>query len=192
MTSQPRKQSQSLATKASHAVALLRYYLRAIDRLAWLGLALFCGAAAVQYFQVGALEAQDAAVRSAMAQRRHEVPKVTPEQAHAQQMDALAGALPDQRNALRLLAGLHAAAQKNGVHLATGEYRIQRQTGHSVQRYQWTFPAQASYPALQSWLGQVLNADPTLALDALSLQREDANAASLEVHVRFSQFMKAP
>lgn len=100
--------------------------------------------------------------------------------------------LPDAAAALQVLPLIHRAAQAHGVVLASGEYRLLPEgKAGTLARYQITLPASGSYPALRAWTAEVLNAQPSLAMEELSLSRPTSGETTLQARVRWSLYLKA-
>ena len=92
---------------------------------------------------------------------------------------------------MEAIDAIHRAAAANGVKLANGEYRLARDGGARLLRYQITLPARASYPQLRAWIGEVMNAVPSAALDEISFRRDDVGSDSVEARVRLTLFLRA-
>lgn len=181
----------TLASVLAHA--RFHYY-----RHGWpaaLGLVLLGLAIAVQTLAVPAVQTQTAAARAtqeALRQRTQKPPEKQ-DSAVAQQAAFLASLPVGGTDAgSDTVKAIHRIAAAHGVRLATGEYRMVREGNDPFQRYQITLPASASYPKLRAWVAQMMNEIPNLALDELSLRREDVGTEKIEARMRFTLFMKAP
>jgi len=157
-----------------------------------LGLALLALAIGAQTMAVPALQAQTTAARETQETLRKRSPPPRAAQDIAQtQQQALLASLPSGAQAsLDTVKTLHRLAATHGVRLASGEYRLARDSGDKLQRYQITLPASASYPQLRAWLADAMNETPTLALDEISLRREDVGTDTLEARLRFTLFVR--
>lgn len=123
-------------------------------------------------------------------QRERERPDPAAEQ--AARLAELQRDLPDAAAALQVLPLIHRAAQAHGVVLASGEYRLLPEgKAGTLARYQITLPASGSYPALRAWTAEVLNAQPSLAMEELSLSRPTPGETTLQARVRWSLYLKA-
>ncbi|MFN3738877.1 GspMb/PilO family protein [Hydrogenophaga sp.] len=123
-------------------------------------------------------------------QRERERPDPAAEQ--AARLAELQRDLPDAAAALQVLPLIHRAAQAHGVVLASGEYRLLPEgKAGTLARYQITLPASGSYPALRAWTAEVLNAQPSLAMEELSLSRPTSGETTLQARVRWSLYLKA-
>jgi hypothetical protein len=91
-----------------------------------------------------------------------------------------------------VIAGIHAAAQRNGVRLEQGEYRLQAEPGTRLARYRIVFPAKGGYLQLRGWLDEAILTRPGLALDELTLRREDIGNEVLEARVSLGLLVRQP
>jgi hypothetical protein len=100
--------------------------------------------------------------------------------------------LPAADGALEAVATIQRVATAHGVQLAHGEYRLSRDAGAPLMRYQITLPARSDYRRLRGWIGDVMNAVPSASLDEFSLRRDDAGSATVDARVRFTLYLRAP
>lgn len=156
------------------------------------GLALLAIAVGGQTLAVPALQAQTAIARETQEHlSKRNLPSPNAQDASQAQYSALLASLPKGANtSLETVKALHHLAATHGVRLATGEYRLARESGDTLQRYQITLPASASYPKLRAWLTEVMNETPALALDEIGLRREDAGSDRIEARLRFTLFVR--
>ena len=177
-------------------LAHLRYGAGRLGRWGWGGLVLLVAAAAIQWGTVADLKADSADIAEQLAARRLKpAPTETPEAQRARQLAVVVAGLPDAQGALQTLAAIHKAAREQHLQLATGDYRLQALNGAApgslgVQRYQLTFPVRGDYLALRQWLSATLNQTPSLALDELSLKRDDAKVSELDSRVRMTLYLR--
>lgn len=172
--------------------AWLRFLLARHGWPAAAGLAFIVGAALLQLAATQELRAQELASRDAQAALRQRLAARPPAaQDDAQRLAAFGAALPDAAGTAVAVEAIHLAARAHGVSLAQGEYRLAREAGAPLARYQITLPARASYPALRAWLADTLNGVPAAALDEIALRREDAGNANVEARVRLTLFLRA-
>lgn len=155
------------------------------------GLALIACAIGFQLFGVAETRAQAAELRaeqSALHKRLAERPER--QEAVSARLAAFYTGLPTAAGSVRAIEVIHRAAAANGVKLVHGEYRLAREGGAPLLRYQITLPARSSYPRLRAWLAEVMNAAPTAALDGISFRRDDAGSESVEARVRLTLFLR--
>src|SRR5690606_26120732 len=64
-----------------------------------------------------------------------------------------------------LLSRMQRAARDNGLTLERGEYRLIRDAGFALSRYQITYPLRGSYAQVRGFVKDVLDAVPAAALE---------------------------
>jgi Tfp pilus assembly protein PilO len=89
-----------------------------------------------------------------------------------------------------LLATLYAAAEGRGLALRSGEYKLLREPGFRLARYQILLPVTGSYASVRDFVGDALKALPTAVLDDVSLKRESVGAAALDAQVRLTLYLR--
>lgn len=174
---------------------MLAYLRFQFDRHGWLaaaGLVLIVSAIIWQFFGVPALKAQTVALRTQQVELRKQLAQQSkPQETSRSRLDALYASLPVASGTLAAVKTIHQAAAANGVNLAHGEYRLTRDTGTPLVRYQITLPARASYPQLRAWLAEMMNALPSTALDEINFRRDDVGSPSVESRMRLTLFLRA-
>lgn len=116
--------------------------------------------------------------------------------ASAPQRDAEAAAnfygyFASRDEAFAALQAIFAAAEVEGLDLETGEYRLGRERGSRLLRYQIVFPVKGGYQRIRRFVARALNEAPGVALDDLTLRRENAQASAVEARVQFTLFLGA-
>lgn len=82
------------------------------------------------------------------------------------------------------------AADKAGLELDRGEYRLTEIKDAHLRRYQLSLPVAGSYPEIRAFVTQVLNADPALALAAIQLRRDRIESPDLEALLNFTLYLE--
>ena len=98
--------------------------------------------------------------------------------------------LPAADQAPEVVRRLHSHAGDVGLVLERGEYRPLADPSGRLMRYQLVLPVKGSYPQVKRFLAQAMHDTPGLALDSISLQREQGGSEGLEVQLRFTVFMR--
>ena len=156
------------------------------------GLVLIGFAAGLQLLGVEPLRARADALGAAQTVlRQQRVKAPSQDEVKRGQLTAFYARLPAAADALEAIADIHGAAQVNGVTLAHGEYRLARDGGAPLMRYQITLPARSTYPRLRAWLADTLDAVPNVSLDEISLKRDDAGSDSVDARVRLTLYLRA-
>jgi hypothetical protein len=101
------------------------------------------------------------------------------------------GYFASRDEAFAALQAIYAAAEVEGIDLETGEYRLGRERGSRLLRYQIVFPVKGSYPKIRRFVARALNEAPGVALDDLTLRRESAQSNVLEARVQFTLYLGA-
>ena len=83
------------------------------------------------------------------------------------------------------------AADRAGVELTQGEYRLTEIKDASPKRYQLSLPVSGGYPEIRAFVAQALNADPALALTAIQLRRERIESPDLEAQLNFTLYLES-
>jgi len=88
-----------------------------------------------------------------------------------------------------LLGEIARAAQRNGLTLDKGEYRLGQDKEFRLAQYQVTFPVRGTYAQVRGFVNAVLDAVPAAALDEITLKREAIGDQNLEARVRFTLYL---
>lgn len=178
--------------KPKTVISHMRFHLDQHGLPALAGLVLIAGAVALQmlgvneaYSRAQELRLEQAATRQRLARQPD------PAEVNIQRVARFYAGLPAPDGALDAIETIHKAAKTHGVKLANGEYRLTRESGAPLLRYQVSLPARASYLQLRAWIGDVMNAIPTAALEDISLRRDDVGSELLDARVRLTLFLKA-
>lgn len=100
------------------------------------------------------------------------------------------GALPEEVDGSALTADVLAAAQRQGVALGAVQFTADPLQGlDAVGRQRLVLPVEASYPALRSWLVEVLR-HPSISLDALEVSRDQVMSDQVRARVTLSLWWK--
>ena len=91
-----------------------------------------------------------------------------------------------------LTAWVKTLAQRHGVALASGEYRVVREGKAPWQRYRVSLPARGTYPQLRAWMAEWMNASPAVVLDEFGLRRDDVAQDTVEARIQLSLFVRVP
>lgn len=158
-----------------------------------IGLLLMAAVWPLAHFGADSARIETAALQQAQAAERER--KTRQPDPKADQLTRLAefeAGLPLAEGALQAVRHIHRSAAEHEVELSTGEYRLVSEPGGRLQRYQITLPAGGTYPDLRAWMADVLNELPTMALDELSLKRNEVGESQVQARVRWSFYLKAP
>jgi hypothetical protein len=88
------------------------------------------------------------------------------------------------------LRRLFDAADKAGLELTQGEYRLTEIKDAHLRRYQLSLPVYGSYPEIRAFVAGALNADPALALSAIQLRRDSIESPDLDALLNFTLYLE--
>lgn len=174
------------------AIAQLRFQCYRHGWPAVVGLALLVGAVGLQLLGATEVRARADRLRAEQAELRKRLAQGPDQpQAAGGRLAVFYASLPAAADAAGALETIHRAAAANQVELAHGEYRLARDGGGALLRYQLLLPARTSYPQLRAWLAEVMNEVPAVALDELAFRRDDIGSGAVEAQVRLTLFLRA-
>jgi hypothetical protein len=167
-----------LIERSRQAQAWASYLVWRLGPLGGAGLALAAAAVALTlitqwFWQPATLQAEQALV---LLQRQQASRTVKPVSAADER--GWVAQLPAVQAVPEVMAGLQEQALRAGVRIERAEYRAPTAEGE-LRRMQVVLPMQGSYSGVKRWLGRVLQAHPSCALDELSFQRRDGNVVSV-------------
>lgn len=87
------------------------------------------------------------------------------------------------------LRQLQAAAKRQGLQLDQAEFRWASDAVEPLQRYTMVLPVKAEYGALRRFIRDALLELPGLAIEEVSLRRNDPKSGTLEAQLRFVLFL---
>jgi len=123
------------------------------------------------------------------ARAASERPLLPPAQRATLDLKAFLDTLPNLAQVRSDALGLHVAAEKRGLRLESGEYRLLREDDSSILRYQLRFQVKGAYVAIRSLLAESLEALPAMGLDEFSVKRESLGADIVTARIQFTIFM---
>lgn len=86
---------------------------------------------------------------------------------------------------------VYAAADKRGVALERGEYKVVQERGWRLMRYQITLPVKGTYEQIRGFVADVLTQVPAAAVDEIGLKREGIGATVIEAQIKLTLFLGA-
>lgn len=106
-----------------------------------------------------------------------------------EQLEAFYGFFPPLSTLPDWLERIYAAAEKNGVALEVGEYRLVQERGWRLARYQLNLPVKGSYRQIRGFVAQVLTDVPAAALDEIGFRRDAVATERIDVRLRLTLYM---
>ena len=110
--------------------------------------------------------------------------RVTPEDTRQRLLDRFPS--EDQLNAE--LGRLLEMASKEGLQIPTGDYRLVPGKDGLFDRYVLNLPVKGSYMTIRRYVATVRQAFPDLAVEDISLRRENIGSTEVEAQLRFILF----
>jgi len=168
--------------------------LRALHRTGWagaVGVGLIAFALAFGY----TVAADQAKRREALVAERARLLKAAAspaadQRSEAEHLAAFYARFPAVTELPARLQELHRLAEAHGVMLARADYRASREAGTGLQRVSLTLPASGAFEPLYQWLAEVLATMPEVALESLSVKREDTGAGNVDVELHLAIFLR--
>jgi hypothetical protein len=168
--------------------------LRGVGVAGWAALALIGTALLAALFLTGGLaddarglERDNLALQRQLRDRGNVPVQVstTPEQ----QLADFERRFGDEKSITASWARLHALAQRHGVRLEQGEFKLASETREPLARYAILLPVKTDYRALRRFMRAAMKELPGLALEEVSLRRGDANVSGVDAQLRFVLFI---
>lgn len=156
----------------------------------WLGLLLLLTVAWLQLYELPRLQRQKLTATLAVQVQVQQLASALRSergQDNASHWRLLRGQLPELNNQSTLLANMLETARTQG--LQPQGLQVSAQDVAAVpclQSLQISLPVRASYASLRAWMEQSLANQPGLALDGLSLRRNDLNADEFDAQLSFT------
>ncbi|MDP2247551.1 MAG: hypothetical protein Q8J65_05420 [Nitrosomonadales bacterium] len=98
--------------------------------------------------------------------------------------------LPEEKKATAQLGVLLYMASANALSPDKATYKLNHHKSASFSRYQINLPVRGSYIKIRTFINQALNTLPALALNEISLVRQDINTDEVEANLRFTLFLR--
>ncbi|MBI2276137.1 MAG: pilus assembly protein PilO [Dechloromonas sp.] len=96
---------------------------------------------------------------------------------------------PAQDEITRWVERIYDAAAAERLSLARGEYVLTPVKDTRLNRYQITLPVRGDYGQIRRFIAAAQAAVPNLALDELSLQRQEIGEAQVDARIRLSLYL---
>lgn len=104
-------------------------------------------------------------------------------------IDAFYKALGERRYAEQQVRTLFGLADKAGLVLAQGEYRVAHDRNARVHTYQVTLPVRGPYKAVWGFAMSALASIPFASLDEISFKRESVGEADVDARLRLTLYL---
>lgn len=107
----------------------------------------------------------------------------------ASQLNEFMAFFPSADTTSQWLGHVYAAAEKEGIQLAQGTYKV-RDSGAGLMAYQVTLPVRGAYPQIRRFIGQVLSDVPAASLESIAFQRERSADGAVDAKVVFTLHLR--
>jgi len=98
--------------------------------------------------------------------------------------------LPLLTTAPDTLADVQRVAKESGLAIDQAEFRLVRQPGQSIARYEMAFQVNEAYPKVKGFVARLLATVPHVAVEHLAFRRQKVNDAKAETQVRLVAFFR--
>lgn len=107
----------------------------------------------------------------------------------AERLASFVAAFPSDKDIPAAFSRLHALAARHGVPLAQAEFRLSAQSAEPLARYAMVLPVKTDYARLRAFVDDVLRDMPSVALEELSLRRDDLRTELIDARLRLVLFL---
>lgn len=176
----------------SEYVSRARYWLEGIGWPGITGLALFALSIAVAATAISVRLAELDAVRAAgegQEERRAGDAQSRAQASRDEQLLTFYGHFPALSTLPDWLERVYGAAEKNGVALEIGEYRLVQDKNWKLTRYQLTLPVKGSYQQIRGFIAQVLTDVPASALEEIGFRRDTVGSDRIDARLRLTLYL---
>ena len=158
------------------------------------GAALLLSTLAFQFLIVQPREARLEAMREGVARRAQSVHHVSmpdglPHSA-TEKLQAFYAFFRRERKMSDWLARIYDVAERAGVSLQQGDYRLIGSVDTALDRYEMTLPVTGDYGKIRSFAEGVLNAVPVASLDHIAFRRQRTNQSDVDAEMRFTVYLE--
>lgn len=138
--------------------------------------------------EAGERQMQQLERASRRARIDRQLTQATPEQARLSLLESF----PDENRLHAELGRLLELASEKGLQLSAGEYRLLAGKDKLFNRYVLNLPVQGSYRDLRTYLTTIRTEFPALAIEDVTLRRENIGAGSVDAQLRLVIFARRP
>jgi len=109
-----------------------------------------------------------------------------------QQLKSYYAMLPKPSEAPIWIERIYQIANNEKLPLAKGEYAVQQDPNGRLSKYLVTLPMRGDYPKIRRFIQKAFDTIPVLALEEISLQRQNIAETDVEARLRFSILTARP
>lgn len=108
----------------------------------------------------------------------------------AEQLAEFYRIFPEERYSPQWLEKLVALAEKNGLSLDQGEYKVTQDKAGRLMRFQIMLPVKGEYPQIRRFLAALPAETPIIALENVQFTRQNIADSTVEVQIRLALYME--
>jgi len=97
---------------------------------------------------------------------------------------------PNEKNLVPWLKKVFDLAERQGISLDQGEYKVIRDKVGKLERFQMTLPIRGGYPQIRKYLGSLSAEIPVLSMEHLQFERQKVNDAEVEAKIRLALYLE--
>ena len=171
--------------------AYANYVLSLLGVPGVIGIGLLLFSAGLYHAWIAPAQAEAAAIQDKAARARERAGLPATRHAAEEPLAEFYAYFPPAANVPELLQKLYELADRQGLTLPNGEYKLAAGTDERLVAYEAMLPMQGSYPQLHKFIVTVLNELPNVALDELKLERQQSTETAVDAQVRLTFFLRA-
>ncbi len=96
---------------------------------------------------------------------------------------------PPEKTSPLWLEKLVTVAEKNGLKLNDGEYKVTRDKSGQLMRYRIILPVQGKYPQIRKFLASLATEIPIMALENVQFERKDITDSTVQVKIKLVLYL---
>jgi Tfp pilus assembly protein PilO len=96
---------------------------------------------------------------------------------------------PSDKGIPATFTAMHRMAARHGLQLSQAEFRLAASGNEPLARYAMVLPVRAEYSKLRAFLDELLREVPSIALEELSLRRDDLKTELIDARLRLVMFL---
>ncbi len=97
---------------------------------------------------------------------------------------------PNDKNLLPWVEKVFYLAEKNGIKLDQGEYKMTRDRVGKLVRFQMTLPVRSEYPQIRKFLDSLRAEIPIISMEHLQFERQKVNDSEVEAKIRLALYLE--
>ena len=108
----------------------------------------------------------------------------------AEQLAEFYRIFPSDRNMLPWLQKIFDLAERQGIRLDRGEYKVTRDRVGRLVRFQMTLPVRSEYPQIRRYLSSLRAEIPIISMEHLQFERQKVNDSEVEAKIKLALYLE--